>query len=64
MTLQSGWAVAGVTGERFSVLDHLGSMRRLTDASGEVKYSAEYDPHGQVLYENPANDYLNSHKFT
>ncbi len=44
--------------------DHLGSTRRLTDASGAVAYKAAFDPHGQVLEEVPAGSYLNSHKFT
>ncbi|MGH8613970.1 MAG: RHS repeat domain-containing protein [Gammaproteobacteria bacterium] len=46
--------------------DHLGSGRKMTDASGAVRYRAEYDPHGQVLLEvlNGAGSYSNSRKFT
>ncbi len=46
--------------------DHLGNGRKLTNASGTVIYRAEFDPHGQILYEwqSSGATYLNSHKFT
>ncbi|MBL8167034.1 MAG: RHS domain-containing protein, partial [Acidobacteria bacterium] len=46
--------------------DHLGNGRKLTNSSGTVVYRAEFDPHGQMLYEwqSSGQTYLNSHKFT
>ena len=46
--------------------DHLGNGRKLTNTSGTVVYRAEFDPHGQMLYEwqSSGQTYLNSHKFT
>ncbi|HKX28403.1 MAG TPA: S8 family serine peptidase [Blastocatellia bacterium] len=46
--------------------DQLGSGKRLTDLNGAVVYRAEYDPHGQLLYEwgSGGATYRNSHKFT
>ena len=46
--------------------DHLGNGRKLTNSSGTVIYRAEFDPHGQMLYEwqSSGQTYLNSHKFT
>jgi RHS repeat-associated protein len=46
--------------------DHLGNGRKLTNTSGTVIYRAEFDPHGQILYEWQSSGltYLNSHKFT
>jgi hypothetical protein len=46
--------------------DHLGNGRKLTNTSGAVIYRAEFDPHGQILYEwhSRGQTYLNSHKFT
>jgi len=47
--------------------DRLGSGRKMTDASGAVRYRAEFDPFGQALLEwsNPSGvTNLNSHKFT
>jgi RHS repeat-associated protein len=46
--------------------DHLGNGRKLTNTSGTVVYRAEFDPHGQILYEwqSSGQTYLNSHKFT
>jgi RHS repeat-associated protein len=46
--------------------DRLGSGRKLTNASGTVVYRAEFDPHGQQLYEwaSGGATFLNSHKFT
>jgi RHS repeat-associated protein len=46
--------------------DRLGSGRKLTNASGAVVYRAEFDPHGQQLYEwaSGGATFLNSHKFT
>ena len=46
--------------------DHLGNGRKLTNTSGSVTYRAEFDPHGQMLYEwqSSGQTYLNSHKFT
>jgi RHS repeat-associated protein len=46
--------------------DHLGSGRKLTNTSGTVVYRAEFDPHGQTLYEwaSGGATFLNSHKFT
>lgn len=46
--------------------DVLSSGRKMTDSSGAVTYRAEYDPHGQMVYEwaSGGATYLNSHKFT
>ena len=48
--------------------DVLGSGRKMTDSSGAVTYRAEYDPHGQMVFESATGGsqylYLNSHKFT
>ncbi|MCI0563188.1 MAG: hypothetical protein MN733_32325, partial [Nitrososphaera sp.] len=46
--------------------DHLGSGRRLTDTSGVVVYRAEFDPHGQMMYEwaSDGQTFKNSRKFT
>jgi len=45
--------------------DHLGSGRKLTDASGHVVYRVEMDPHGQIIYETADNGqtYLNPRKY-
>lgn len=32
--------------------DHLGSSHKLTDTSGNVAYTAEYDPHGNLRFES------------
>jgi RHS repeat-associated protein len=46
--------------------DHLGSGRKVTNTSGTVVYRAEFDPHGQTLYEwaSGGATFVNSHKFT
>jgi RHS repeat-associated protein len=46
--------------------DHLGSARRLTNTSGVVAYRAEFDPHGQIVYEwaIDGQTFKNSRKFT
>ena len=46
--------------------DHLGSGRKMTDATGAVKYRAEFDPYGQLVLSWSASGYdnLNSKRFT
>ena len=45
--------------------DHLGSGRKLSDASGAMVYRGEYDPHGQTMLEvAPGGSFLNSKKYT
>ncbi len=45
-------------------LDHLGSGRKMTDASGNMTYRAEFDPYGKLLYEWSSPTNLNTKKFT
>ena len=35
--------------KEFIHFDHLGSVRRMTDASGVVKFSARYEPYGKLI---------------
>ena len=46
--------------------DHLGSGRKMTDATGAVKYRAEFDPYGQLVlsWSSSGYDNLNSKRFT
>jgi YD repeat-containing protein len=43
--------------------DHLGSSHKLTDTSGNVAYTAEYDPHGNLRFESGTAT-LTTRKFT
>ena len=43
--------------------DHLGSSHKLTDTSGNVAYTAEYDPHGNLRLETGTTT-LTTRKFT
>jgi RHS repeat-associated protein len=43
--------------------DHLGSSHKLTDTSGNVAYTAEYDPHGNLRFESGTTT-LTTRKFT
>jgi RHS repeat-associated protein len=43
--------------------DHLGSSHKLTDTGGNVAYTAEYDPHGNLRFESGTAT-LTSRKFT
>jgi RHS repeat-associated protein len=45
-------------------LDHLGSGRKMTDASGNMVYRAEFDPYGKLLFEWSSPSNLNTRKFT
>ncbi len=44
--------------------DHLKNGRKMTDTSGNLKYRAEFDPYGKLLYEWTAAVNLNTKKFT
>ena len=44
--------------------DHLGSGRKMTNASGNLTYRAEFDPYGKLTYEWSATPNQNTKKFT
>jgi len=57
--------VWSVTNFYWMHLDHSSSTHKMTRADGSVAYQAEYDPHGQMLFEwADAGVYPNDHKFT
>lgn len=61
----SGQRIALQSGVNFYWVhgDHLGSSHKLTDTSGNVAYTAEYDPHGNLRFENGTTT-LTTQKFT